>query len=72
MPGPFDYVKGIAMFQGNNKKYENIYGLDVSAALSKEMNLKENIPIRFINDATAFALGKTGLEKAKGTENHFR
>jgi glucokinase len=68
MPGPFDYANGIAMFKGNNKKYENIYGLNVPDALRRKMNLPENFPIRFINDATAFAIGEDWIGKACGSK----
>ena len=68
MPGPFDYANGIAKFQGNNKKYENIYGLNVPEALRKKMNLPDNFPIRFINDATAFAIGEDWIGKASGSK----
>jgi glucokinase len=67
MPGPFDYVNGTALFKGNNQKYENIYGVNVPAALREKMNLRENLPIRFINDATSFALGEDWIGKARGT-----
>jgi len=69
MPGPFDYVKGIGLFKGNNKKYEGMNGLNVPQALRNEIRLAGNIPIRFINDATAFALGEDWLGKASGTKN---
>ena len=68
MPGPFDYSHGIALFKGNNKKYENIYGLNVPDALRKSLNLPDNFPIRFINDATAFAIGEDWIGKAKGSK----
>jgi glucokinase len=68
MPGPFDYAKGIAMFKGNNKKYENIYGLNVPEALRKKMNLPDSFPIRFINDATAFAIGEDWIGKSSGSK----
>jgi len=68
MPGPFDYVNGIAMFKGNNKKYESLFGLNVSEALRAELNLPKDFPIRFINDATAFALGEDWIGKARGTK----
>lgn len=58
MPGPFDYVKGISLFNGQNDKYENTYGLNVPSELRKYLNLSENFKIRFINDATAFAIGE--------------
>ncbi|MBV5348947.1 ROK family protein, partial [bacterium] len=69
MPGPFDYANGIALFKGNNKKYESIYGLNVRDALRKKMNLPADFPIRFINDATAFAIGEDWIGKAFGTRN---
>jgi glucokinase len=68
MPGPFDYAKGIAMFKGNNKKYENIYGLNVPEALRIKLNLPDTFPIRFINDATAFAIGEDWIGMASGSK----
>jgi glucokinase len=67
MPGPFDYYKGIPLFKGENKKYENIYGLDVPKLLRRLLGLDENFHIRFINDATAFAIGEDWIGKAAGT-----
>jgi glucokinase len=69
MPGPFDYIAGIALFKGNNKKYENLYGLHVPELLMKEMKMEVQVPIRFINDATAFALGEDWIGKSSGTRN---
>lgn len=66
MPGPFDYVKGIPLFEGENKKYENIYGLDIPKLLRNSLELDERFPIRFINDATAFAIGEDFMGKATG------
>lgn len=67
MPGPFNYSEGIALFTGENGKYENIHGLHVPKALRKALDLPENLPVRFINDATAFALGEDWLGKTNGT-----
>lgn len=69
MPGPFDYANGIALFKGNNKKYESIYGLDIPDALRKKMNLPKDFPIRFINDATAFAIAEDWIGKACGSSS---
>ncbi|MDO9254016.1 MAG: ROK family protein [Bacteroidales bacterium] len=69
MPGPFDYVNGVALFKGNNKKYENIYGLNVPLAIRKVLGLPSGFPVRFINDATAFAIGEDWIGKACGTSN---
>ena len=69
MPGPFDYENGIPRFTGENGKYENIYGIDVPVKLRAYLNLPENFEIRFINDATAFALGEDQVGKAKDISN---
>jgi glucokinase len=65
MPGPFDYVKGISLFTGQNDKYENTYGLNVPDELRKYMNLPAGFKIRFINDATAFAIGEDQVGQAR-------
>ncbi|MGQ1947543.1 ROK family protein [Geofilum sp. OHC36d9] len=65
MPGPFDYVNGISLFQGLNGKYENTYGLNVSNELRKMLNLSNGFKIRLINDAAAFAIGEDQVGKAK-------
>jgi glucokinase len=68
MPSPFDYEKGIPLFTGENNKYENIYGVDISAMLRKMLQLPDEFPIRFINDASAFAIGEDWFGKARGTK----
>lgn len=54
-PGPFDYERGISLMAGVNK-YERIFGLDVRRTLSAMLALP--IELRFVNDASAFALGE--------------
>jgi glucokinase len=54
MPGPFDYAAGIGYFRGN-AKFAALYGVDVAQALAE--TLRHPRPIRFLNDATAFAVG---------------
>lgn len=65
MPGPFNYENGISLLTGQNGKYENTYGLDVPAELRKYLDLQDSFRIRFINDATAFAIGEDQAGKAK-------
>ena len=65
MPGPFDYVNGISLFKGENGKYENTYGMNVPKMLNDFLALPEQIKCRFINDATAFAIGEDQVGKAK-------
>ncbi len=66
MPGPFDYVNGIALFQQMTNKYENLYGVNVGIEISKALGLNENVPVRFINDAAAFAIGESTAGGAAG------
>ena len=57
MPGPFDYVKGICYIKGV-AKYENLYGVNISNAISRRLNVPEDFLIRYMNDASAFAVGE--------------
>lgn len=65
MPGPFDYLNGISCFNGQNGKYENTYGMNVKKMLADFLDYPKKLKIRFINDATAFALGEAKFGKAK-------
>jgi len=62
MPGPFDYVNGIALFE-KVLKYESLYGINVAENIRARLALHEDFPVRFINDATAFALGEDWVGK---------
>ncbi len=62
MPGPFDYRNGVAWFDKNVDKFQNLYGVDVKAELLQKLNLSANFPIRFLNDAASFAVGEANLE----------
>jgi len=57
MPGPFDYVKGISYIRGV-AKYENLYGLNITEAISRNLGINDGFLIRFMNDASAFAVGE--------------
>lgn len=65
MPGPFDYVKGISYIKGV-AKYENLYGINVGDAIGSTLGISGTIPVRFINDASAFAVGEAWAGSAKG------
>ncbi len=58
MPGPFDYPGGIALFQGV-EKYDNLYGIDVRTDLRNRLELSCDFPVRFLNDASCFAIGES-------------
>jgi len=57
MPGPFDYVKGISYIKGVTK-YENLYGMNITDAISTSMDVPKDFLIRFMNDASSFAVGE--------------
>ena len=64
MPGPFDYEKGIALFTEAVAKYQNLYGINVAIRLKEILGLGEGTDVRFMNDASAFAIGEAWLGKA--------
>lgn len=56
MPDPFDYERGIALFDGVGK-FESLRGLDLRAELSARLRGRPR-RIVFLNDADAFVLGE--------------
>ncbi|HCC70543.1 MAG TPA: ROK family protein [Bacteroidales bacterium] len=67
MPGPFDYVNGICLIKGV-PKYEKLYGTNIGEAISKKLDLSSDTPVRFMNDASSFAVGEAWAGKAAGSE----
>ncbi|HEX8332863.1 MAG TPA: ROK family protein [Segetibacter sp.] len=65
MPGPFDYLKGIAWMK-NQDKYDSLYGLNVKELLAESLDMPA-YNIRFINDAESFLKGEVFSGVAKGT-----
>jgi glucokinase len=57
MPGPFDYVKGISYIKGV-AKYDNLYGINVQEAIADALQVPGDFLIRFMNDASSFAVGE--------------
>jgi glucokinase len=64
MPGPFDYVKGICYIKGV-AKYENLYGINVHEAIAEALKVPDDFLIRFMNDASSFAVGEAWAGSAK-------
>jgi glucokinase len=64
MPGPFDYVKGICYIRGV-AKYENLYGFNIGDAIASNLGTGEDFLIRFMNDASSFAVGEAWAGSAK-------
>lgn len=65
MPGPFDYVKGIGLFE-KNEKYLALNGVHVDNEIRKRLDLPATMPVRFINDATAFAIAEAWIGVGQG------
>jgi len=65
MPGPFDYAKGIALFE-RVEKYLNLYGVHVDNEIRSRLLLPSSMPVRFINDATAFAVAEAWIGVGQG------
>ncbi len=66
MPGAFNYKEGIGMFEEGNKKYLALYKVNIREALTPYLETDVQLPFRYLNDATAFAVGEAWVGKAKG------
>jgi glucokinase len=66
MPGPFNYAQGIALFTHEVAKYQNLHGINVSERIKPLLHLKGECDVRYLNDATSFAVGEAWLGKASG------
>ncbi len=59
IPGPFDYENGSSTICGVNK-YDQIFGLNLSLSLMARIPwITDTAQIRYVNDASAFALGES-------------
>lgn len=56
MPDPFDYERGMALFEGVGK-FASLRGVDVGTALLQGIRPRPG-EVRFLNDADAFLLGE--------------
>lgn len=68
MPGPFDYANGIALFE-RVEKYLKLYGVHVDSEIRSRMKLPSEMPVRFMNDATAFAVAEAWIGVGKEYKN---
>ena len=66
IPGPFDYRNGISKMQ---HKFKNLYGLNIPAALNGLLSVNGQLPMRFMNDATAFGAGEAWKGRGQGFKN---
>jgi glucokinase len=68
MPGPFDYVHGISRLEGLDK-YESLYGINIKTVIINDLQLEEDIPVLFENDASCFGLGAGMMNENGAAEN---
>ncbi|MDT4927313.1 MAG: hypothetical protein QOF92_180 [Pseudonocardiales bacterium] len=64
MPDPFDYERGLALFEGVGK-FASLRGVDVGTALRRGIRPHPG-DVRFLNDADAFLLGEWACGSARG------
>lgn len=64
MPGPFDYVRGVAHYAGV-AKFESLAGVDVRSALYQALPHQPG-SLCFSNDASAFLIGEWLIGAARG------
>ncbi|MEM9646971.1 MAG: ROK family protein [Bacteroidota bacterium] len=65
IPGPFNYRDGIALYP-EGFKYGALYGIGIEQTLSSLLEYPKRLPIRFLNDATSFAVGEAWLSEEEG------
>ena len=65
MPGPFDYPNGVAWFKGV-QKFESLYGVNVNEEIKGRLGLSGEFRVRFLNDASCFAIGEAWIGEASG------
>ncbi len=63
IPGPFEYRNGISKME---HKFKNLYGLHIPTALSPLLHPDKTLPMRFLNDASSFAVGEAWTGEGQG------
>ena len=58
--GPFDYEKGISFIKDLDK-YESIYNMNLKKVIRQKLNLSDNIPLVFDQDAWCFGRGEVNF-----------
>lgn len=62
MPGPFDYRNGVSKM---HHKFPRLYDLCIATALRPSLAVDQKLPMRFLNDATCFAVGEAWQGQGK-------
>ncbi len=63
IPGPFDYRNGVSEME---HKFKSLFGLHIPTALNPLLTTKKELPMRFLNDATSFAVGEAWVGEGQG------
>ena len=63
IPGPFDYRNGVSKME---HKFKNLLHLHIPKALNPLLVTQKELPMRFLNDATSFAVGEAWLGEGVG------
>jgi glucokinase len=67
MPGPFDYRNGVGLFDGTNEKFCMLKNKKIDLELKGYLT-DPNLEMRFLNDATSFAVGVSWFGEAKNCD----
>ncbi len=62
MPGPFDYQNGVSKM---HHKFPRLYDLCIATTLRPSLATDQKLPMRFLNDATCFAIGEAWQGQGK-------
>ncbi|MFN0215070.1 MAG: ROK family protein, partial [Saprospiraceae bacterium] len=65
IPGPFDYRNGISKME---HKFKNLYNIHIPSALNPLLTSPRDLPMRFLNDASSFAVGEAWMGEGRGFE----
>ena len=63
IPGPFDYRNGVSRME---HKFKNLFGLHLPAALNPLLDTRQDLTMRFLNDASSFAVGEAWVGEGRG------
>ncbi|GGX20814.1 ROK family protein [Aquimarina muelleri] len=64
IPGPFDYYNGIFAFK-MQQKYTSLFCFNIKEILKNKLQLPDNLPVRFYNDAACFGIGEVWKGKLR-------
>lgn len=67
MPGPFDYRKGVGLYDGTNEKFCMLKNKKIDEELKGYLT-EQDIQMRFLNDATSFAVGVSWFGESKNCD----